>query len=89
VEFWWPALLCCLASWAFLRRPNGLRMLLLALAMASLIVINGNFAAMAALLLIWGARQVEIPLPRSRWVFYSFYPVHLSLIALALIVTED
>jgi len=89
VEFWWPALLCCLASWAFLRRPDGLRMLLLALAMASLTAINGNFAAVAALLLIWGARRVEIPLPRSRWVFYSFYPVHLSLIALVLIVTEN
>uniref|UniRef100_C5D070 TraX family protein n=1 Tax=Variovorax paradoxus (strain S110) TaxID=543728 RepID=C5D070_VARPS len=89
VEFWWPALLFCLGSWAFLRRPNGLRMLLWTLATASLTAINGNFAAVTALLLIWGARQVEIPLPRSRWVFYAFYPIHLSLIALALIVTEN
>lgn len=89
VEFWWPALLCCLGSWAFLRRPNGLRMLLWALAMASLTAINGNFAAAVALLLIWGARHVEIPLSRSRWVFYAFYPIHLSLIALVVIVTED
>jgi hypothetical protein len=57
--------------------------------MTSLTVINGNFAAVAALLLIWGARQVEIPLPRSRWVFYAFYPIHLSLIALVLIVTKN
>jgi hypothetical protein len=82
VEFWWPALLCCLGSWTFLRRPSGLRMLLWASATASLAAINGNFAAMAALLLIWGARQVDIPLPHSRWVFYAFYPLHLSLIAL-------
>jgi hypothetical protein len=82
VEFWWPALLCCLGSWAFLRRPDGLRMLWWASANASLAAVNGNFAAMAALPLIWGARQVEIPLPRSRWVFYAFYPLHLSLIAL-------
>ena len=85
VEFWWPALLCCLGAWAFLRRPTGLRLLLWGLATASLAAINGNFAAVAALSLIWGARQVEIPLPRSRWVFYTFYPAHLSLIALVLL----
>lgn len=83
VEFWWPALLCCLGSWAFLRKPSGPRMLGWILATASLAIVNGNFAAMAALVLIWGARQVEIPWPRSRWVFYAFYPLHLSLIALA------
>jgi hypothetical protein len=84
VEFWWPALLFCLGTWAFLRRPSGLRMLLWTLATASLAVVNGNFAALAALLLIWTARQIEIPLPRGRWIFYAFYPVHLSLIALVL-----
>ena len=82
VEFWWPALLCCLGAWAFLRRPSALRLLLWALATASLAVINGNFAALAALPLIWGASQVDIPMPRIRWIFYAFYPAHLSLIAL-------
>lgn len=84
VEFWWPALLCCLGAWVFLRRPSILRLLLWVLATVSLAVINGNFAAVAALPLIWGARQVEVPLPRNRWVFYTFYPAHLSLIALML-----
>ena len=82
VEFWWPALLCCLGAWVFLRRPSALRLLLWALATASLAVINGNFAALAALPLIWGASQVDIPVPRSRWVFYAFYPAHLTMIAL-------
>jgi hypothetical protein len=82
VEFWWPALLCCLAAWALLRRPSGLRLLLWGLATASLAVINGNFAALAALPLIWGASQIDIPMPRSRWVFYAFYPAHLSLLVL-------
>lgn len=84
VEFWWPALLCCLGTWAFLRRPSGYRLLLWASATASLTAINGNFAAMAVLPLIWGMRQIEIPLPRSRWVFYAFYPAHLSMLALVL-----
>ena len=82
VEFWWPALLCCLGAWTFLRRPSRLGLLLWALAMASLAVINGNFAALAALPLFWGASRVDVPVPRIRWVFYAFYPAHLSLIAL-------
>jgi hypothetical protein len=82
VEFWWPALLCCLGAWAFLRRPSAFRLMLWALATASLAVINGNFAALAAVPLIWGVSQVDIPTPRSRWVFYAFYPAHLTLIAL-------
>jgi hypothetical protein len=83
VEFWWPALLCCLGAWAFLRGPSKFRLLLWALATASLALINGNFAALAALPLIWGASRVDLPIPRLRWVFYAFYPAHLSLIALA------
>jgi hypothetical protein len=82
VEFWWPALLCCVGAWAFLRTPSGLRLLLWSLATASLAAINGNFAALAALPLIWGLSRVDVQMPRRRWVFYVFYPAHLSLIAL-------
>ena len=84
VEFWWPALLCCLAAWGFARRPDGVRMLLWALATASVAIVNGNFSALAALPLILAARHVDIPLRRCRWVFYAYYPAHLSLIAVVL-----
>lgn len=82
VEFWWPALLYCVGAWAFLRRPGALRLLLWVLATASLSLINGNFAALAALPLAWGAGRIDIPTPRSRWFFHAFYPMHLLLIAL-------
>lgn len=78
VEFWWPALLCCLGAWAFVRRPDALRLALWVGATASLALINGNFAALVAIPLIWGARQVDIPMPRFRWAFYAFYPAHLT-----------
>ncbi|WP_429610467.1 TraX family protein [Variovorax sp. W2I14] len=84
VEFWWPALLCCLGAWGFARRPDGVRMLLWALATASLAIVNGNFFALAALPLILGARYVDIQLRRCRWVFYAYYPAHLSVIAVVL-----
>ena len=82
VEFWWPALLCCLTAWVFILRPTAVRLVLWTLATTSLAVVNGNFAAVVALPLIWGATQVDIPLPRNRWVFYAFYPAHLTLLAL-------
>ncbi|PZQ77703.1 MAG: conjugal transfer protein TraX [Variovorax paradoxus] len=81
VEFWWPALLCCLGAWAFVRRPSAPRLALWVGATASLSLINGNFAALVAIPLIWGARQVDIPMPRSRWAFYAFYPAHLTALA--------
>lgn len=84
VEFWWPALLCCLGAWAFLKKPTAWRLALWAMATVSLAVINGNFAAVIALLLICGATRVDIPMPRMRWVFYAFYPAHLTALALLL-----
>jgi len=81
VEFWWPALLCCLGAWAFIRRPSTLRLALWAGATACLALINGTFAALVALPLIWGATQVDIPTSRYRWAFYAFYPAHLTALA--------
>lgn len=82
VEFWWPGLLCCLGAWAYCRRPGAARLMMWVLATASLVFINGNFAALAALPLIWGATLVDLPLRRRRWLYYAFYPVHLSALAL-------
>jgi hypothetical protein len=83
VEFWWPGLLCCLGAWACCRRPDALRCTCWALAVASLFVINRNLAALAALPLIWGATQVDIPVKRHKWVFYGFDPAHLAALELA------
>lgn len=80
VEFWWFGLLSCLGAWAFCRRPTALRLALWAAAIASLGVVNRNLAALACLPLIWAAAQVALPVGRYRWVFYAFYPAHLSVI---------
>ena len=84
VEFWWFGVLSCLGAWAYCRRPTAGRLALWALALASLWIVNRNFAALAALPLIWGASRVDLPLGRLRWVFYAAYPAHLAAIWLAL-----
>jgi len=83
VEFWWFGVLSCLGAWAHCRRPTPLRLGLWILALASLWIVNRNFAAMAVLPLLWSATRVDIPLERSRWIFYAFYPLHLAVIWLA------
>lgn len=80
VEFWWFGLLCCLGAWAFCRRPTPGRLVCWTLATASLWIVNRNFAAVAALPLIWAASRVEIPMKRRRWLFYGAYPAHLAVI---------
>jgi len=83
VEFWWPGLLCCLAAWAYCRRPDAVRFVYWALAIALLFVINRNLSALAVLPLIWGATQVDMSLQRQRWLFYGFYPAHLIALSMA------
>jgi len=80
VEFWWFGVLCCLGAWAFCRRPTACGLILWLLATASLWIVNRNFAALAALPLIWGASRVEIPTKRCQWLFYGAYPAHLAVI---------
>ena len=84
VEFWWFGVLACLGAWASCRKPTAMRLALWALALASLWIVNGNFAALPALPLVWAAARIDVPVSRSRWVFYGFYPAHLAAIWLAL-----
>ncbi|MEJ8859931.1 TraX family protein [Variovorax robiniae] len=84
VEFWWFGVLSCLGAWAYCRRPTIGRLALWTFSLVSLRLINGNFAALAALPLLLAASHIELPLARHRWVFYAFYPAHLAAIWLAM-----
>ncbi len=34
--------------------------------------------ALAALPLVLAASRVDLPMPRLRWAFYAYYPLHLA-----------
>jgi hypothetical protein len=51
------------------------------LAVASLVMVNGNWYAMAALPLIAIVGQLELDVPRWRWTFLGYYAVHLVVLA--------
>ena len=78
VEFWWPALFFCLAVYWYATRPSWPPAVFGVWALASLAIINGNFWALAAAPLIAIVCSLDLRLPRLRWVFYAYYPMHLA-----------
>ncbi|QDH69324.1 TraX family protein [Marilutibacter alkalisoli] len=78
VEFWWPAVAFGLAVWSYCKRPSWAAAIVALLACASLWLVNGNWWALAALPLLLVATRVGLPMPRLRWAFYAYYPLHLA-----------
>lgn len=80
VEFWWPGMLVGLATWRYARRPGAWPMIVLSGALASLTWINGNAWALMAVPIVLVAMRIRWPMPRMRWFFYAFYPLHLAVL---------
>lgn len=80
VEFWWFALIFCLAAWWYCKTTSKAALFVWLLASASLYVVNRNLWALAAMPLILGAPFVQMKMPRFRYIFYAYYPLHLMLL---------
>ena len=80
VEFWWAILTIAVAAWLYARRPRWSALGLAAIGFAGLHLVNRNEWALAALPLIALASCVDLSVPRVRWAFYAFYPLHLAVI---------
>jgi len=80
VEFWWPGIAFGLAVWSYTRLPSWTAAGIAMLACAALYFINDNLLALLALPVIFLASRTNISLPRLRWVFYAYYPLHLAVL---------
>lgn len=78
VEYWWPALLFGLAVWSYARKPNLLAACGAVIACAALGFINGNMWALAVFPVLFAATFLDLRMPRLRWAFYAYYPLHLG-----------
>lgn len=80
VEFWWPAIAAFLFVWAYFKQPSVVYIVGFVASLLALYFVNGNFWALMALPVILAARAWRWPLPRMKWFFYGFYPLHFLLI---------
>ena len=78
VEYWWPALLFGLAVWSYARKPTLAAAGVAVIACAALGFINGNMWALAVLPVLLAATCFDLRMPRLRWAFYAYYPLHLG-----------
>jgi hypothetical protein len=79
-EYLYAGLAMFIAAWAFVRRPDALRFVAWVGFTGSLVLLNGNYWALTAIPALLLAARVDLHLPRLRWVFYAFYPLHLALL---------
>ena len=82
VEFWWPPLVFGLAVWWYCKRSGFMSLLIALTALLALRFVNGNLCALAVVPVVLSASLVDLHLPRVRWAFYLYYPVHLFALCL-------
>jgi hypothetical protein len=73
-----PAVLFGMAVWWYCKRQGLLPLTLPLATFASLWLVNGNLWVLAAVLIfLLSARTIDLRIPRLRWAFYGYYPIHL------------
>lgn len=82
VDYAWFGPAYCLIAWWFCKSPDLVRGSLWFGMTALLWVTNLNYWACAALPIIFLASYIKIEVPRLRYVFYAYYPIHLALLLL-------
>jgi len=80
VEYWWPALVFGVAVWSYRKRPTWAAAIITVSACVALWFVNSTLWALAAVPLFLGATCLELRVPRLRWVFYAYYPLHLAVL---------
>jgi len=80
VEFCWPALLLGLTVWSYCKRPTWAAACSALLSCVALCWINGNLWALMTFPLLLGSTGIDLRVPRLRWVFYTYYPLHLGVL---------
>jgi hypothetical protein len=90
VEYWWPAIAMCVASWHYCQRRSGLALSAWVVATLGLDLdgwafgarplVNESLLALLAFPLIFGSSHLDLRFPRLSLFFYAYYPMHLALL---------
>lgn len=82
VDYQWPGLFLIVSAWWLFRAGTPTAAWLTFVGVLSLAWPNGNWWAVWALPLAFGAEMLAPHVPRLRWAFYAYYPAHLAVLAL-------
>lgn len=74
------AVVYVLAAWAYCKMQKIWTLLIWILSTVSLVLINSNHWAVAAIPIVLIVSKVNLKLPRLKWVFYVYYPLHLAIL---------
>lgn len=69
-----------LAAWAYCKTQNVWAFLIWLLSTTCLSLINGNHWAVATVPIILITSKIHVNLPRLKWLFYAYYPLHLVIL---------
>lgn len=79
VEYSWIGLLFCVSSYFFCRTHSVRGMMGVLFAYWLLDLLNGNNWALVSIIIIALATQINLSIPRIPYLFYIYYPAHLTL----------
>lgn len=83
VEYFWLGPAVFLSAWYFCRKPSLFSFLIGVLILLSLYILNGyTFYALLAIPTIVLFIKCNITLPRIKYIFYIYYPLHLYVLCL-------
>ncbi|MBA3536225.1 MAG: conjugal transfer protein TraX [Tatlockia sp.] len=82
VEYDWVGIIFCFASWSYCRKASLLTLLGWFVAYLLLDIINNNHWALLSIAIIYFATIIDVKIPRIRYLFYIYYPLHLSFLYL-------
>lgn len=80
VEYWWPGVALVIAAYLRFRPVDPIGSGWLFAALVGLCVVNANAWALLAVPVLHGLNAMDVTLPRLRWVFWFFYPIHLAVL---------
>ncbi|MGQ3889598.1 TraX family protein [Legionella sp. CNM-1927-20] len=82
VEYSWSGLALSVSFWLYLRKPSGLFAIFILISYFLLNPVNDNNWAMATIPIILLATLIDIKFPRLRYLFWIYYPLHLTVLVL-------
>lgn len=80
VEGQWFGVSYILAAWFYCKNPRVWSLLLWLASTAGLCLLNANDWALVAIPIIFTVARTDFNMPRLKWVFYVYYPLHIVIL---------